>query len=97
MRKLSEIKGEESIDVMADILVPITAIANDEEVRAGFETNVATCAAIALKKHKEDVLEMLTALDGRSREEMLEDLDLLTLPKVMVEILSEPTIQSLFQ
>ena len=97
MRKLSEIKGEESLDVMADIIVPITAIANDEEVRAGFDTSIATCAAIALKKHKEDVIEMLTAIDGRSREEMLEDLDLLTLPKVLIEILNEPTVQSLFQ
>ena len=74
MRKLSEIKGEEALDVLADMLVPITAIANDEEVREGFNTNVATCASVALKKHKDDVIDMLAALDGRSREEMLEDI-----------------------
>ena len=97
MRKLSEIKGEEALDVLADMLVPITAIANDEEVREGFNTNVATCASVALKKHKDDVIDMLTALDGRSKEEMLEDMNLLTLPAVLVEILNEPAVQSLFR
>lgn len=97
MRKLSEIKGEEALDVLADMIVPITAIANDEEVRAGFETNVATCASIAIKKHKDDVIDMLTALDGRSKKEMLEDMNILTLPAVLVEILNEPAVQSLFR
>ena len=97
MRKLSEIKGEEALDVLADMLVPITAIANDEEVRKGFDTNIATCASIALKKHKDDVIDMLTALDGRSKEEMLNDIDLLTLPSVLIEVLSEPAVQNLFR
>lgn len=97
MRKLSEIKGEEALDVLAGILVPITAIANDEEVKEGFETNVAACVSIALKKHKEDVIDMLAALDGKSKEEMLADMDLLTLPSVLIEILNEPAVQSLFQ
>lgn len=97
MRKFSDIKGEESLDVLAEILVPITTIANDEEVRKGFETNVAMCASIALKNHKEEVLEILTVIDGRTREEMVEDLDLLTLPAILIEILNEPVIQNLFQ
>lgn len=97
MRKLSEIKGEEALDVLADMLVPITAIANDEEVRKGFDTNIATCASIALKKHKGDVIDMLTALDGRSKEEMLNDIDLLTLPSVLIEVLSEPAVRNLFR
>ena len=37
MRKLSDIKGEEALDVLAEILVPITAIANDEEVKKGLQ------------------------------------------------------------
>lgn len=95
MRKLSEIKGEEALDVLAEILVPITAIANDDEVKDGFETNVAMCVAIALKKHKSEVMDILAAIDGKPKEEM--DIDLLTLPTVMVEILNEPAVQSLFR
>lgn len=97
MRKLSEIKGEEALDVLAEILVPITAIANDEEVRKGFETNVATCASLALKKYKDEVIDMLAAIDGRSKEEMLEDMNVLTLPSVLIEILNEPAVKGLFQ
>lgn len=97
MRKFTDIKGEESLDVLAEILVPITVIANDEEVKKGFETNVAMCASIALKNHKKEVIDILTAIDGRDREEMLKDLDLLTLPTVLIEILSEPAVQNLFQ
>lgn len=97
MRKYSDIKGEEAIDVLAEIIVPITEIANDENVRKGYEENVARCASIALKDHKEEVLQILTAIDGRSREEMLADLNVLTLPAVLIEILSDPVVQELFQ
>lgn len=95
MRKLSEIKGEEALDVLAEILVPITAIVNDEEVRNGFDTNVAMCVSIALKKHKAEVIDILAAIDGKPKEEL--DIDLLTLPAVVTEILSDPAVQSLFR
>lgn len=95
MRKLSEIKGEEALDVLAEILVPITTIANDEEVKNGFETNIAKCVSIALKKYKSEVMDMLAAIDGKPKEEL--EIDLLTLPTAIIEILSEPAIQSLFQ
>ena len=96
MRKLSDIKGEEAIDVLAEILVPITEIAKDEEVKEGFETNVAKCASIALKKHKGEVIDVLVAINVKSREETLEEIDLLTLPTYMVDILNEPAVQALF-
>lgn len=96
MRKLSEIKGEEAIDVLAEILVPITEIANDEEVKEGFETNVATCVSIALKKHKAQVIEILASINGKSAEETLAEIDILSLPAYMVDVLNEPAIQNLF-
>ena len=97
MRKLSEIKGEEALDVLAEILVPITTIANDAEVREGFETNVAKCVSIALKKYKDEIFDVLSAIDGTEREEFIESLDLLTLPVMIVEVLNEPMVQELFQ
>lgn len=97
MRKLSEIKGEEALDVLAELLVPITEISQDEEVRAGFETNVAKCVSIALKKYKKEVMEMLAVINGKSVEETLEEIDVLSLPAYLVDVLSEPSIQSLFR
>lgn len=96
MRKLSEIKGEEAIDVLAEIIVPITAIVNDDEVQAGFKENVAKCVSIALKKHKSEVIEILASINGKSVEETLEEIDILSLPSYIIDALNEPAIQSLF-
>lgn len=95
MRKLSEIKGEEALDVIAEILVPITAIANDEEVKEGFETNVAKCISIMLKKYKAEVMHILAVVDGKKDEDL--DFDILELTGSLVELLNEPAVQSLFQ
>jgi hypothetical protein len=97
MRKLSEIKGEEALDVLAEILVPITTIANDAEVRDGFETNVAKCVSIALKKYKDEIFDILSAIDGKEKDEFIESVDLLTLPVMIVEVMNEPMVQELFQ
>lgn len=96
MRKLSEIKGEEALDVLAEILVPITEIVNDEEVKAGFETNVAKSVSVALKKYKKEIIAIFATINGTSVEETLEEIDILALPAYIVEILNEPAIQSLF-
>ena len=95
MRKLSEIKGEEALDVIAEILVHITAIANDDEVKEGFETNVAKCISIMLKKYKTEVMHILAVVDGKKVEDL--DFDILELTGSLVELLNEPAVQSLFQ
>lgn len=97
MRKLSEIKGEEALDVLAEILVPITTIVNDEEVREGFNENVANCVSVALKKYKTEIIEIFAVIDGKPVEEMVEEIDILSLPAYIVEALNEPAIQSLFR
>lgn len=95
MRKFSEIKGQEAIDVLAEILEPIINIVNDEEVRQGMETNVARSASIALKKHKKEVWHILAVIDGVEDDKL--EIDLLTLPTALIELLSEPVVQELFQ
>lgn len=96
MRKLSEVKGEEALDVLAEILEPIVTIINDEEVRSGFETNVAKSVSVALKKYKTEILEIFASINGKSVEETCEEIDILSLPSYIVEILNEPEIQRLF-
>ena len=96
MRKLSEVKGEEALDVMAEILEPIVMIANDEEVRAGFDTNVAKCVAVALKKYKGEIMKIFAAINGKTVEETADEIDLLSLPSYIVDVLSEPAIKRLF-
>ena len=96
MRKLSEVKGEEALDVLAEILEPIVTIINDEEVKAGFDTNVAKSVSVALKKYKKEILEIFASINGKSVKETCEEIDILSLPSYIVEILNEPEIQRLF-
>lgn len=97
MRKLSEIKGEEALDILAEIIVPITDIAQDEEVRKSFdEKNVASAVSVAIKKHKKDIIEIFAKIDGNTYEEELEEVNLLMLPTQILSLLNEPAIESLF-
>jgi len=96
MRKLSEVKGEEALNVLAEILEPIVTIANDEEVRAGFDTNVAKCVSVALKKYKGEIMDIFAAINGKTVEETADEIDLLSLPSYIIDVLSEPAIKRLF-
>lgn len=97
MRKLSEIKGEEALDVLAEILVPIVEIWEDEEVRKGYETNVAKAVSVAIKKHRNAIIGIFASLDGKEYEEELECINLVSLPADIINLLNEPAIKDLFQ
>ena len=97
MRKLSEIKGEEALDVLAEILMPIVEMWEDEEVKTGFEVNVAKAVSVAIKNHKEAIIGIFASIDGKTYEEELECINLISLPADIIEILNEPAIQDLFQ
>lgn len=74
--KLSEVPGERTMDVLAAIVEPVSAIATDEKLRheiadaGGDKTKLA--AAIApwlLKEHGSDVMAVLAAIEGQSVEQ----------------------------
>ena len=95
MRKLSEIKDEEALDVLADLLDPSIAIFGDEEVGDYYRGGVKLKAVqVAIKKHKKDVMSMMAILDGVPVEEF--HCNLLTLPKMLLEIFSDPDLESFF-
>jgi len=97
MRKLSEIKGEEAIDVLAEILVPIVDIWSDEEVKKGYEDkNVAKAVSVALKKYHKEIIGIFATLDGKTYEEECKAINLVSLPADIIELLNEPAIKSLF-
>lgn len=95
-RKLSDIKGEEAIDVLADILEPVTAIMADEQVRNAVNAKLPTIKIVqlALKTHKKDIVKILAVMDGQDAENY--EVNLLELPARILEILNDETIMSLF-
>jgi len=92
--KLSDIKGEQSLDVLADILEPIAVIVNDDNVKAAFKDSRIKGIACAIKRHKNEVVEIMARLDGAEPETY--EYNLLTLPKKFLEIFNDEAVQSLF-
>lgn len=100
MLKLSEIKGEQSIDVLADLVDPVANIASDKEAASLFGRKdlpegmtvkeyviqrIRTAIPKLIKSHKKDLVKILATLSLMSEEEYLESL---TLETVIVDITS---------
>lgn len=97
--RLSDFKGEEAIDVLADIIEPLTSIISDKEVQELSKKKNAKPASYIkpmLKNHKKEVIEVLARLDRKTVEEYSENLSLLTLPMQILELINDPEVQSLF-
>lgn len=93
--KLSEIKGEAAIEVIALIIEPATEIMTDVEFRdVARKRNIPKAASIALKNHKKAVLEILAALDGEDPETY--NPSLLSIPAKLLELLNDPELTALF-
>ncbi len=94
--KLSEIRGERALDVLAEIIEPAVEIMADKEFAMLLQRNMAVKAAShAIKNHKKAVLTMMAALDGEPVETY--NPSLLALPRKLLEIINDPEMVSLFQ
>lgn len=99
MRRLSEIKGEEAIDVMAALMSPASIILSDESVKERMKRKNSTMAEVAayvVKSHKDSVIDMLTILSGKTRNEYVENMSVLSLVQDVIYMFNEPELQELF-
>jgi len=104
--KLSELKGERAVEVIADLIAPIANIAEDQKNLQLFraekrEGETAREAGIRdfkekipnlLKTHKQDVLAILCAVNGANPE----DLSLIDIFKGAIELVNDQDFMSLF-
>lgn len=104
MRKLSSYRGEEAVEVIANIFEPATYIMADKELREMATQEKGRMRAIkhALKHHKTEVLQIMAVLDEvdiedeKAFKEYVNGVNFFTLPKNLLYILNDPDIQSLF-
>lgn len=95
MRKLSDYRDEEALDLLADIIEPATKILADEEVREAYKTgNMLKVASVAIKRHKENVLEIMAAMEGVPRKEY--HCNIFTLPARVLEITNDKELMTFF-
>lgn len=93
--KLSEFKNEKALDVLAEIIEPITEIVSDEEVKACIkEKKKIRGIAKAIKNHKKEIIYILAVLDDEPVETY--EVNLATLPFKIMEILSDEVLNDFF-
>ena len=94
--RLSDIKNEQALDTLAEIMEPAAEILADEEVRTIYKGGQPKLklAVYIIKNHKKSVIEILARLDGENPDEY--EFSLLTLPKKVLELLSDPGLADLF-
>ena len=103
--KLSDFKGEEALDVLADIIEPLTYVLADEEIQemrkkaqeAKQPLPYIKYVTPALRNHKPEIIQILARLERKTVDEYKETMNLLTLPMQVLDLISDPEIQSLFQ
>lgn len=95
--RLSDIKGDEALDVLADILEPAAEILADEQVKVKFqEDSKLKLVSYILKNHKKNVIEIMARLDGEDPATYKYNVNLLTLPRKTLEVLNDPELVNLF-
>lgn len=95
MRKLSEIKGEDALDILADIIEPASEFATDEKfVNLARKNDRIGAVQQAIKGHKKAVLRIMAILEGVDVKNY--NPPLLRLPKMLLEMFNDPELVSLF-
>ena len=94
--KLSEIRGEKAIDVLADLIEPLSEIFSDDEIVKGVRGNANKMELIklVLRNHKTAVLTVLALLDGEDPANY--NPTLISIPSKVLEVLNDPDVAALF-
>lgn len=109
--KLSDIKGERTFDVIAEIIEPIANIAADKEAASVFVRKplpegmtarefvmqrIKASIPVLMKNHKSDLITILAAIEGVTAEEYEASLNLVKLSKDAVELLNDEAFKAFF-
>lgn len=97
--KLSDYKGEAALDVLADIIEPLTAIIADSEIqelaKSGDSTPMKYIKPV-LKNHKKEIIAILARIEDQPVEEYEKTVTVFTLPKQVLDLINDSEVQNLF-
>jgi hypothetical protein len=102
MKKLSEYKDDEAMDVLAEIIEPASHLIADKDfkiaIRGDKKNNVkpdrAKAVKIALKEHRQDIVSIMASLEQVPVEEF--HYNLFTLPKMVLDIFNDKELIDFF-
>lgn len=109
--KLSDIRGDKALDVIADLIVPVSNIASDKEMAKVFQKSalpdgktmeeaaaerLMDAAPRLLKEHKEDIITILAAISLKDRDEYASGLNLASLLRDLYELINDSEFVGFF-
>lgn len=109
--RLSDIRGDRTLDVIADIIDPIANIAEDPEAEELFTRKALPdgmtpkgfllqrarrSVPVLLKHHKADVITILSTIEGTNPEQYAGELNLAKLFRDCVELLTDEAFTAFF-
>lgn len=97
--RLSDYKGEDALDLIADLMEPVGRILEDKKFQSAVEAVDSTAgllkvAKTLLKSHKGECIEILARIDDTPVEEYQPTVFELT--KSVVDLIGDPQVQELF-
>ena len=105
--RLSDVKGERTFEVVADIIEPVYRIAQDEaavemlspkpcpdgeDPKHFMARRLVAGVPVLLRSHKGDLVEIMAAIEGEDAEEYAASLDLAKLATSLAELVSDPAL-----
>lgn len=105
--RLSDVKGERTFEVIADIIEPVYRIAQDEaavemlspkpcpdgeDPKRFMARRLVAGVPALLRSHKGDLVAIMAAIEGEDAEEYAASLDLAKLVASLTELVSDPAL-----
>lgn len=95
MRKLSEYKDKEAIELLANMLEPTAKIFGDKEIsRQMVGGNKIKAIQLALKRYPDAVIELLAVLEGVPVNEY--HCNIVSLPQVLLAVINDEDLSGFF-
>lgn len=95
MKKISQYKDEEALELLANLIEPLGKIISDQDVLSAFRKKGKLAGvSAAIKAHKHEVFCMLAVLDGTPVDEF--HCNVFELPLKALEILNDKDLTDFF-
>lgn len=95
--KLSDYRGEDALDILAELIEPATEIISDVEIKKiAEEKDRPKLIKHIIKNHKSSLIEVLSILERKNPSEYAKEINVLTLPTKLLELLNDKELMELF-
>ena len=95
MKKLSEYKNEEALDLLAEIIEPVANIFADKEFVSKLQENRMFAIKYLIKNHKQNILSILASFEGVPVEEY--QCTIFSLPIALVNLFNDQDLLDFFK